>query len=141
MTNRSANATIKGYFYQFDHTVVQILSASSMTAQFTVEGIEDVDIATGGESFLIQCKYYEGTDYNHSVIKDAVIQMIRHFKANSGQPFRYRIYGHYSGGQDKLPAGFDIDFLKKHFLTYTHKGSTYEVHNELSLRACLRSFH
>jgi hypothetical protein len=133
MTNRSANATIKGYFYQFDHTIVQILSAPSMAAQITVEGIEDVDMTTGDESVLTQCKYYEGTEYNHSVIKDAVIQMLRHFKANSGQPFRYRIYGHYSAGQDKLPASFDIEFLKTHFLTYTHKGVTHETHAELSV--------
>jgi len=133
MTTRSANATIKGYFYQFDHTIVQILSAPSLAAQVTVEGIEDVDVATGSESVLIQCKYYEGSEYNHSVIKEAVIQMLRHFKANGGQPFRYLIYGHYSGGQDKLPAGFDVEFLKKHFLTYTHKGITHEVHDELSL--------
>lgn len=136
MSNRSANATIKGYFYQFDHTVVQILSATSMTSVATVEGIEDVDLETGGESVLTQCKYYEGTDYNHSVIKDAVIHMLRHFK-DGGRPVaknsRYRIYGHYSAGQEKLPAGFDIAFLKKHLLTYTSKGVTHEVHSELSI--------
>ena len=136
MTNRSANATIKGYFYQFDHTVVQVLSAPSVTSVVTVEGIEDVDLATGGESVLTQCKYYEGTEYNHSVIKDAVIHMLRHFKENGGQAglqFRYRIYGHYKGGQDKIPASFDIGFLKKHLLTYTHKGVTHEMHDELSV--------
>ncbi|MBV7539394.1 hypothetical protein KW842_26840 [Duganella sp. sic0402] len=101
MTNRSANATIKGYFYQFDHTVVQVLSAPSPASVVTVEGIEDVDLAAGGESVLTQCKYYEGTEYNHSAIKDAVIHMLRHFKESgglAGPPFRYRIYGHYSGG-------------------------------------------
>ena len=136
MSNRSANATIKGYFYQFDHTVVQILSATSATAVATVEGIEDVDLETCGESVLTQCKYYEGTEYNHSVIKDAVIHMLRHFK-DSGCPvhphLRYRVYGHYSGGQDKLPAVLDIGFLKKHLLTYTSKGATHEIHNELSV--------
>ena len=136
MSNRSANATIKGYFYQFDHTVVQILSATSETSVVTVEGIEDVDLETGGKSVLTQCKYYEGTDYNHSVIKDAVIHMLRHFK-DSVCPVvkssRYRVYGHYSAGQEKLPAGFDIAFLKKHLLTYTSKGVTHEVHNDLSV--------
>jgi hypothetical protein len=136
MTNRAANSTIKGYFYQFDHTVVQILSATSGTSVATVEGIEDVDLETGGENILTQCKYYEGTGYNHSVIKDAVIHMLRHFK-DSGCPVlsssRYRIYGHYSAGQEKLPADFDIAFLKKHLLTYTFKDVTHEVHNELSI--------
>ncbi|USX16241.1 hypothetical protein NHH88_10820 [Oxalobacteraceae bacterium OTU3CAMAD1] len=136
MTNRSANATIKGYFYQFDHTVVQVLSATSPTSAITVEGIEDVDLETGGESVLTQCKYYEATDYNHSVIKDAVIHMLRHFKGD-GCPVtkgsRYRIYGHYSAGQEKLPAVLDIAFMKKHLLTYTSKGVTHEMHNELAV--------
>ena len=28
MTNRSATATIKGYFYQFDQTIVRLLEAT-----------------------------------------------------------------------------------------------------------------
>ena len=136
MSNRSANATIKGYFYQFDHTIVQILSATSTTTVVTVEGIEDVDLETGGESVLTQCKYYEGTEYVHSVIKDAVIHMLRHFKASGcsvSKRLHYRVYGHYRGGQDKLPAVLDIAFLKKHLLTYTSNGVTHEMHDELSV--------
>lgn len=135
MINRSANATIKGYFYQFDHTIVQVLSAKSATSVVTVEGIEDVDLESGGESVLTQCKYYEGTEYNHSVIKDAVIHMLRHFK-ESGCPLsnlRYRIYGHYSGGQEKLPAVLDVAFLQKHLLTGTSKGVKYEVQTDLAV--------
>ena len=78
-----------------------------------MEGIEDVDLETGGESVLTQCKYYEGTEYNHSVIKDAVIHMLRHFKA-SGCPvskrLRYRVYGHYSGGQESFPQFLILRF-------------------------------
>lgn len=136
MSNRAANATIKGYFYQFDHTVVQILSSTTMSSVITVEGIEDVDLATDTESVLIQCKYYEATEYKHSVIKDAVINMLRHFKTSGcplGQSLRYRVYGHYNGGQSKLPVNFDIAFLKAHLLTYTTAGVTHEVHAELSV--------
>jgi hypothetical protein len=136
MSNRSANATIKGYFYQFDHTVVQVLSATSANTVVTVEGIEDIDIATDGESVLTQCKYYEGTAYNHSVIKNAVIHMLRHYKVSGcpvGQSLRYRIYGHYNGGQEKFPADLDIEFLKTDLLTYTSKGKTHEMHVELSV--------
>ncbi|MFC5473514.1 DUF4297 family anti-phage-associated protein [Paraherbaspirillum soli] len=144
MTTRSANAPIKGYFYQFDHTIVQILSAASASAVVTVEGIEDVDLTEGGENVLTQCKYYEGTEYNHSVIKDAVIHMLRHFKDNgctSGQDFSYRVYGYYKSGQEKLPADFDVEFLKKHLLTYKSEGVTHEVHAELVMSdAQLESF-
>lgn len=144
MTNRSANATIKGYFYQFDHTIVRLLEATTPQASVVVEGIEDIDLNDGNESILVQCKYYEGSEYNHSVIKDAVIQMLRHFHA-AGCPndsiFKYRLFGHYKDGQTKLPADFDIAFLKKNFLTYEHKKITNKVYVELGVSdAQLASF-
>jgi len=144
MTNRSANATIKGYFYQFDHTIVRLLEATTPQASVVVEGIEDIDLNDGNESVFVQCKYYEGSEYNHSVIKDAVIQMLRHFHATgcpNDSTFKYRLYGHYKDGQTKLPADFDIAFLKKSYLTYEHKKTTNKVHEELGVSdAQLASF-
>lgn len=127
MTTRSANATLKGYFYQFDHTILQILQASSSDSSVVIEGIEDVDIEDGDHSTLVQCKYYEGTEYNHSVVKDAVIQMLRHYHQGGcllTQQLRYSLFGHYQSGQSKLKQPFDLNFLKKHFLTYTLKDKT-----------------
>ncbi|MFZ2390156.1 MAG: DUF4297 family anti-phage-associated protein [Polaromonas sp.] len=144
MVNRSANATIKGYFYQFDHTIERLLEAAAPQSSIVVEGIEDIDLDDGDDSVLVQCKYYESTEYNHSVIKVAVIQMLRHFHSKGcppAQEFRYRIYGHYKGGQEKLPATFDLDFLKKNFLTYEHKKAVHQVHSELGMTdAQLESF-
>ena len=85
---------------------------------------------------LIQCKYYEGTEYVHSVIKDAVIHMLRHFGSlgcQAGQTLRYRVYGHYKSGQEKLPTTLDLAFIKKHFFSYREKGLSHEVHNELGI--------
>ena len=56
MTNRSANATIKGYFYQFDHTILRLLAAASQQSSVVIEGIEDVDLDAGDDSALVQCK-------------------------------------------------------------------------------------
>lgn len=136
MTNRSAHATIKGYFYQFDHTIVRILAATSNDASVTVEGIEDIDLSDEDEGVLIQCKYYEGSEYNHSIVKDAVMHMLRHFHKGGCSPaqrLRYRLYGHYACGQDKLPANFDVAFMKKHFLSYKKEGVPHELHDELSI--------
>jgi hypothetical protein len=136
MSNRSANTTIKGYFYQFDHTIVRLLQATTPQSSVVVEGIEDVDLDDNDESALVQCKYYEGSEYNHSLIKDAVIQMLRHFHAagcREDQKLRYRVYGHYNGGENKLPQSFDLGFLKKHFLTYERKKKTHAVYAELSV--------
>jgi len=144
VTTRSAHATIKGYFYQFDHTIVRLLEAAAPQSSVVVEGIEDVDLDDGDESAFVQCKYYEGTEYNHSVIKDAVIQMLKHFHGAgcpADQKYRYRVYGHYKDGQTKLPTAIDLDFLKKNFLTYTHEKKTHEVHTKLGIsNAQLTSF-
>lgn len=136
MSNRSAHATIKGYFYQFDYSILSILSASAPQSKMVVEGIEDIDLDDADYSSLVQCKYYEGTKYNHSVIKDAVIQMLRHYSGAgcpTDQGFYYRVYGHYKAGQEKLPADFDLEFLKKNFLTYKHDNVVHEVYTELGV--------
>jgi hypothetical protein len=133
MKDRSATATIKGYFYQFDQTIVRLLEASA-NASVTVEGIEDVDLNDGSESAFVQCKYYEGTEYNHSVIKEAVIHMLRHFHAEgcpSNQVFKYRLFGHYKSGQQKLAFPLTEAFLKDNFLTYTREKVEHKVHEEL----------
>lgn len=124
MSSRSADATILGYFYQFDHTIVRILKAAASTSKIVVEGVEDVDLSEGGKELFIQCKYYSGSEYNHSLIKDAIAAMLIHFKGRgcpSDGSLRYRLYGHYKTGQDKLDPAFDIAFLKEKFLT-TRKG-------------------
>lgn len=141
MTDRSATATIKGYFYQFDQTIMRLLEGSKH-ASVTVEGIEDIDLDDGNDSAFVQCKYYEGSEYNHSVIKEAVIHMLRHFHAAgcpSDQVFKYRLYGHYKGGQHKLALPLTEDFLKAELLTYKkddkEKKSKVEhkVHEELGI--------
>jgi len=136
MTKRSANESIKGYSYQFDHTIVQILECNNPETEFVIEGIEDVDVLKGNLSTFVQCKYYEGTDYNHSKIKPAVISMLKHFRTliNGGNSsVQYKIYGHFKEGQEKLPNDFNLDFLKRSLLTYVKDGTTHKVYNQLGL--------
>ena len=54
MTDRSATATIKGYFYQFDQTIVRLLEASKH-ASVTVEGIEDIDLDDKAGPLVVSC--------------------------------------------------------------------------------------
>lgn len=132
MVNRAANATIKGYFYQFDFAILQLLKAVDENAQITVEGVEDVDIEDVSNEKYIQCKYYAATDYNHSVIKPAIAAMIVHFKevGSKKTPLpKYKLYGHYNSGQEKLPERnlITVDFIKTHFLTTTKKEGPAEL--------------
>lgn len=144
MSNRSANSVIKGYFYQFDYTIFKLLSFSNLSHKAVVEGIEDIDIVTATDTTAFQCKYYEDTEYNHSIIKDPIKHMLTHYSTvkNSGQKVKYKIYGYYQKGQLKLPAKIDLAFLKSNFLTYSKfekdsKGKkvkkTFKHHKDLGL--------
>lgn len=136
MTDRSAVDTIRGYFYQFDYSILKVLKLVEPDNSISVECIEDVDIHTATEVTAVQCKYYAGTEYNHSVIKPAVMFMLSHFKKNRGngkQLVKYLLRGHYSSGQHKLTLPIDVTFLKQHFLTYSEKKVEHHHHLELGL--------
>ncbi len=117
--SRDAVDTITGYFYQFDKTILDILNQTDLDKKIKIEGIEDIDIYDNDELTAIQCKYYSKTVYNHSVIKDPIILMIKHFSeaSPSGANIRYHLYGHFKSGQNKLDQ-INIDILKSNFLTY-----------------------
>ena len=134
--NRSASDVLLGYFYQFDHTIIQLLELTNKTATVTVEGIEDIDIDNASDTTAIQCKYYSKTGYNHSVIAKPIRYMLNHFKnaKDSGKPnINYKIYGYYKSGQDKLTLPMDIAFLKDSFLTYSEKTIEHKYHIELNI--------
>ena len=135
-TNRSANATIAGYIYQFDYTIKCLLDLSDENDYVDIENIEDIDIHSTTEDTAIQCKYYAGTEYNHSKIAKPICFMLKHFsdvKKGITQPINYKLYGFYQSGQDKLPALITVDFLKSHLLTYTEKSVHYKWHEILGL--------
>ena len=93
--DRSAIDTIRGYCYQFDKSILEVLSLESDTDSIEVEGIEDVDIVQQGELSAIQCKYYEKTSYNHSVIAKPIRLMLEHFSKNTDQIGNYHLFRHY----------------------------------------------
>jgi len=136
MADRTAIDTIKGYFYQFDLSILSLLALKGGDESIDVECIEDIDIRTATEVTAVQCKYYSKTEYNHSVIKDAVMYMLSHFKdvkAGTKPRIKYILRGHYSSGQEKLVLPINIAFLKDNFLTYTSKGVKYLHHDDLGL--------
>lgn len=132
--NRDATNTIIGYYYQFDYSILQILKAKESDS-IHIEGIEDVDISTIDESTAIQCKYYAGTEYNHSVISPAIRFMLAHFSKNKEEKkqTKYMLYGYYARGQEKLPESISINFAKEKFFTYTKTKTEYKEHETLGL--------
>lgn len=114
---RSAITTIKGYYYQFDYFILQLLKCCNENDSICIEGIEDVDLKTVDERTAVQCKYYAGTEYNHSVIAQPLRYMLDHYLSNANNGIKYKIYGYYKSGHDKLVLPVNIDFFKSNFLT------------------------
>ncbi|WP_296148958.1 DUF4297 family anti-phage-associated protein [uncultured Flavobacterium sp.] len=136
MVDRTAIDTIKGYFYQFDLSILELLKLKNDSDSITVEGIEDIDIKTATDATAIQCKYYAKSDYNHSKIAKPIRLMLNHFseaKKLGRTTINYTLYGFFKVGSDKLIAHIDIDFLKNHFLTYKRKTIKHYHHNDLGL--------
>lgn len=134
---RSAVDVILGYCYQFNYTILQLIELENDLDTISIEHIEDVDVESSAETTAIQCKYYSKTEYNHSVISESIRQMLSHFAyclKNEKSLIKYKLYGYYHSGQEKLPAQITVDFAKSHFLTYVKKGVKYELHNTLKLK-------
>ena len=131
--DRSAIDTIRGYCYQFDKSIFEILSLEKDADFVEIEGIEDVDVESEGELRAVQCKYYEKTSYSHSVIAKPIRLMLQHFSANKDLVGKYHLFGHYKDGQEKLILPVTVDVLKERFLTYKKGGVLNEEHMKLGL--------
>lgn len=138
--SRSAISTIKGYFYQFDKSILEILEQSDETNIVTIEGVEDIDIEKDDEIQFFQCKYYEKTDFNNSIIKEPIQLMFRHYLKNRTEArdknFIYRLYGFYKKGHEKL-LQLTQETLKTYFLEFDNYevidesgNSNYEIRNK-----------
>ena len=134
MATRDAVSTIRGYFYQFDYSILQVLKLENDSDTVCIEGIEDVDINDENNIILHQCKCYEGTEYNHSEIKDALEWMLKHYSSNKTSDYKYYLYGVYKSGQHKLPKDIDVEFAKIHFFTKSHRDKpTEHLYQQLKL--------
>lgn len=132
---RDAVDTIRGYYYQFDYYILQLMGLKKETDTVTIEGIEDVDIFDENGVAAVQCKYYMKTEYNHSVIAKPIRLMLRDFVNRSPQnrKIRYKLYCKYKSGQDKYPGTLTVEFAKKNLFTYTENEEVHVLHKELNL--------
>lgn len=133
--SRDAVDTIKGYYYQFDYFIFQLISLVNEADTVTIEGIEDVDILEEKEMVAVQCKYYAKTEYNHSVIAKPIRLMLKDYvnRTPEKRKIRYKLYGKYQSGQDKYPGSLSVEFAKKSLFTYTEKETPHILHEELNL--------
>ena len=92
MSSRSAEASIKGYNYQFLHTIKDILENEPDTDVCTVEGIEDFDIEKDSEKDLIQYKYHEYQSFTNTRVAKPISLMFKYFKDNQHEVINYKLF-------------------------------------------------
>lgn len=121
MNTRTAEATIKGYYYQFDSTILNLLKLSDDKDTVIVEGIEDIDIVTATEKTAVQCKYLSKPKFSNSAIRKPIMLMLDHFISSAKvSNIQYVLYAHF----EEETAGNEphIDLIKiKDILTYKEK--------------------
>lgn len=96
MTGRTADSTIKGFLYQFNKTLLEIIQAED-DETIIVEGlVEDIDVYhADGTLKAIQCKYHESKDkYVDSIIYKPLLQMAEAFSKNPTKDIKYIVFLH-----------------------------------------------
>lgn len=99
---REATATIRGYVYQFDASILAVLGATG-SQSIVVEGVEDFDVLTDEIQTYGQVKYYEAQKLTDSTLRDAILPMIRGFlryPADVRLQKKYVLYGYFKESAD-----------------------------------------
>jgi hypothetical protein len=85
---------IKGFEYQIDKNLLEILKETDVNKAINIEQNQDIDTA----DFVMQVKYKEATKFTPSTIKKPVIQLIdEHIKNNSKQYILYCYFKDFNG--------------------------------------------
>jgi hypothetical protein len=136
---RSADASIAGYLYQFDKSILEVLKAPD-DATVVLEGYEDVDLRNAGNLVAIQCKYHEAGKFSAKGIRDPLRAMLKTF--DEGHEFQYRLYGHYGQQEEEIPKHLTLEELRKALTKEGKKGTIryYESFGTPTLEGFLNHF-
>lgn len=99
--HRTAGPAIRGYKYQFDKTIIELIRADSETI-ITIEGIEDYDRSSHYMNESVQIKYLEAQCFSLALIRDAIIPMLANSVTNLDR--RYKLYIHCGDLSNDGPA-------------------------------------
>ncbi|MGA2464246.1 MAG: hypothetical protein ABSH06_07840 [Thermodesulfobacteriota bacterium] len=83
---------IKGFLYQFDKSLIEIIE--NPENQFVIENIQDINC----EDFVIQVKHHSAQDFAPGKIRKSINQILDLFSSNPSK--RYCLYCHF---KDKEP--------------------------------------
>lgn len=141
---RQADSTIKGYLYQFNKSIYEILQAEDDT-KITLEGvIEDIDIQSPSSLTTIQCKYNEDKKYQISSVATPILEMLCHYCESTalGKSVSYVLYAYYAENTDRVSMEAFSDFLsttKDKDIQSKYFHSIYTIPDEKMLAIAIKS--
>ena len=94
---REATASIRGYFYQLDAALLEILNAG-LDEHIVIEGIEDFDRYADDGVIYSQVKYYAEQNLTDSVLREPLHKLFVHFHGldeAKRADRKYLLYGHF----------------------------------------------
>jgi hypothetical protein len=107
--------------------LIEILGCEASDAEITVEGVEDIDVFSGGTYNAIQCKYLASQKCIPSVLREPVQLMLLEFQKAPSKPWAFRLYAHF--GITGAEPALDVPTLKS-MLTYTNDKIEHRFHEE-----------
>lgn len=87
---RNASASLKGFFYQFDKTLITILE-NDEEKKITIEKVEDIYT----EKETIQVKYHEQQEFSNSIIAKPIALMFKDFSTRKKSNLNYILFVHF----------------------------------------------
>ncbi len=99
--SRAADYTIKGFLYQFNKSLLEVLRSPDGST-VAIEGVvEDIEVATPSAVTAIQCKYHEASDsFTPSAVFKPLLQMMDHFHRNAAASIRYVLFAYFPRATD-----------------------------------------
>ena len=111
---RQADSTIKGYLYQFNKSILEIMHLSENDTLVLEGVIEDIDILSNASETTIQCKYHEDKKCTISSVAVPIIEMLCNYCESSymGKDIHYVLYAYFSENIDEITVSAFTNFLK-----------------------------
>lgn len=105
--DRTANATILGFNYQFNKSILEILKVEDDKTQIMLEGTkEDLDIFLPDKTIAVQCKYYESSEnLTPSVLAKPIFDMLLSYIEDT--TLNYKLYIHYKNSSIEKKEDFN----------------------------------
>ncbi len=106
---READSTIKGFMYQFNLSLNEILKSNDESIM--LEGIiEDIDKISPSEVTAIQCKYHEAVDvFNWSKVYKPILQMLKTYTEKYDSNLKFILYAFFpEEGQGEKTVSIEI---------------------------------